>query len=150
MTSIMTNYASRQWVSPRDGGQDCERCRAKLRQRQTRGKEEERRMLQRSLTRGVFSRQRPSREPSDAKGIGAEQFESDAPATATSTSFVQGKSLTRDGAAEVLEALLEVYSDADFVQRVDKLSRDLHFDALAFAPHLARLSLEARHELIRC
>ncbi|CAK9074230.1 unnamed protein product [Durusdinium trenchii] len=38
--------------------QDCQRCRDKLRQRQSRGKEEERRMLQRSLKSGVFSQQR--------------------------------------------------------------------------------------------
>ncbi|CAK9074229.1 unnamed protein product [Durusdinium trenchii] len=59
-----------------------------------------------------------------------------------------GKSLTREGAAEVLEDLLLAYSDVNFVQRVDKLSQDVLFDAREFAPRLARLSFEAQEPIL--
>lgn len=124
--------------------QDCQRCRSKLRQRQQRGNEEERRMLQRSLQGGVFSEKRVAPVVKAGTGLTSQDTQ-----PAEAPTFVQGKALTRDGAADVLEDLLVAYSDADFLQRVDKLSRDVAFDALEFAKHLARLSFEAQQPILK-
>eukprot|EP00434_Breviolum_minutum_P045537 symbB.v1.2.040851.t1/scaffold7594.1/size13873/1 len=44
---------------------------------------------------------------------------------------------------------MAAYTAADFVQRVDKLSQDVLFDALEFAPRLARLSFEAQEPILK-
>eukprot|EP00931_Biecheleriopsis_adriatica_P061479 TRINITY_DN36969_c0_g1_i1.p1 TRINITY_DN36969_c0_g1~~TRINITY_DN36969_c0_g1_i1.p1 ORF type:complete len:659 (-),score=174.06 TRINITY_DN36969_c0_g1_i1:43-2019(-) len=131
---------------------DCKRRWERLRQLTSRGAAEEGRMLRRGLRRNVFSTAREG--PSDGKGKAAlqswepPQASSESQVSKPSQSGEGRKRLTRDGAREVLQDLASAYGEPSFVQRVDKLSRDLHFEAREFAPQLARLSLEAQRPVL--
>ncbi|CAJ1431207.1 unnamed protein product [Effrenium voratum] len=141
-------YIEEAAVSRPDGDrlrQDCQRRRDHLRKRQTRSAQEEARMLRLSLKSGVFG----DRE-AQAAAPSVPEARIPAPAESARPSSPRGqRSLTREGAWEVLEDLLAAYGDSSFVQRVDKLSKDVRFDAREFAPRLARLSFEAQEPILR-
>ncbi|CAE8710651.1 unnamed protein product [Polarella glacialis] len=60
-----------------------------------------------------------------------------------------GPRITRDGAWDLLYNLEAAYTEPSFVQRVDKLSRDLQFRAEDFAPRLAAVALEAQRPILQ-
>lgn len=141
---------------------DCGRRRARLRALDTRYGVEQQRMLQRGLHRGVFSTGRAANE--ESKTGPALQSESQAqkpeleevaehPAEVISgqspaRSSRERKRLTKDGAQELLEDLLEAYSEPSFIQRVDKLAHDVRFEGRQFVQCLGPVALEVQRPVL--
>lgn len=136
---------------------DCQRRREKMRKQQRRRTAEEGRMVRRGLRSGVFAGDRPESSeqalvPSETSPWSAGLADPAAACTEAaggSRGSGDSKHLTHEGATELLEDLRRAYTEPSFVRRVDKLSKDVRFDAREFAPQLARLSFEAQTPILK-
>merc|ERR1712118_437497 len=59
-----------------------------------------------------------------------------------------GKRLTKEGAEELLEALLWAHGDSDFQQKVKKFTYDVHGDKVAFLVTLKKVAFEVQGPLL--
>merc|ERR1712216_176608 len=62
------------------------------------------------------------------------------------------KRITREGAADLLDALWEAYSDAGFQQKIKKLAWDMHIvgaDREEFRSHLATVALPVQKDVLQ-
>mmetsp|Transcript_63440 Transcript_63440/g.138136 ORF Transcript_63440/g.138136 Transcript_63440/m.138136 type:complete len:608 (+) Transcript_63440:43-1866(+) len=136
---------------------DTQRRRAKLSSLQERHGARQRRMLQKSLATGVFggkeeaTPQRLDVDPSSPSPIhsSGERLPTAPAPVARRTAAEAAKTLTREGARDLLAALQEAYSNTRFVQRVDKLIGDMRFDVQNFLAHHGRLALEVQGPILR-
>jgi len=122
---------------------------------EARAKSVQRHGLERSLQKRIFSSSRNTPESLDVESkpdLKVEQ-QSKAEQMAPNNSFKLSiaksrRKITKDGARELLEALIEAYSDVSFQRRVRKLSRDVNRDRAQFMLGLKGVAFEVQKPVL--
>merc|ERR1719161_729104 len=134
---------------------DCQAKKDKLASLRDRNKANMKRIMAKGFLKGVFSEERPIEE-GPPKELAHLPTPEEKPKVQKDLEWVGSlapsedrkpkdrKKITKDGALDLLDALEEAYSEPQFVQRVDKLIKDVRLDPKAFLTNLKKVAFEVQ------
>eukprot|EP00746_Dinoflagellata_sp_MGD_P164641 gnl/MRDRNA2_/MRDRNA2_93379_c0_seq1.p1 gnl/MRDRNA2_/MRDRNA2_93379_c0~~gnl/MRDRNA2_/MRDRNA2_93379_c0_seq1.p1 ORF type:complete len:536 (-),score=145.62 gnl/MRDRNA2_/MRDRNA2_93379_c0_seq1:135-1742(-) len=134
---------------------DCQAKKDKLASLKDRNKANMKRIMAKGFLKGVFSEERPLEEgpppemahlptPEEKPKVQKDLEWVGSLAPSEDRKPKDRKKITKDGALDLLDALEEAYRDPQFMQRVDKLAKDVRLDPKEFLTNLKKVAFEVQ------